>query len=145
MAGSFGSRIDELIAQVGTGNLVGRLEVDQVYAHVQHEDLSFKHPRGGEALYLTKPLLENMHEYLGWIADFTLRDEGPKAGMEYSLEHLSSQGVGVRAPLEFGNLRESGHPTIVDDGVTVYDRPPIQRRLTEHELEALHHATIRGY
>lgn len=44
--------------------------------------------------------------------------------------------VDVHAPVEFDNLRKSGHPTVTDDGATVYDRPPIVGRLSEEELRA---------
>lgn len=38
------------------------------------------------------------------------------------------------APVEFGDLRESGHPTVTDEGHTTYDRPPLVPRLSEAEL-----------
>ena len=33
------------------------------YALIQHEDLSFKHPRGGQAKYLEQPLRRNSGRY----------------------------------------------------------------------------------
>ena len=33
------------------------------YALIQHEDLSFNHPRGGQAKYLEQPLKENSTKY----------------------------------------------------------------------------------
>lgn len=62
-----------------------------------------------------------------------------------------SQAVFDHAPFEFGDLRGSGHPFVVDgghvrtgeDGKTditggdrVYDRPPAVHRLSEEELRA---------
>jgi hypothetical protein len=139
--GTFQDRVDELIERVGTGRLQGKLEVDQIYAHFQHEDLRLKHPRGGSAKYLEQPLFSNAQSYLEWLARFTLEPEGPKTGMEYAMEHLSGQ-VEMHAPVEFAHLRHSGHPTVQDEEQVVYDRPPIARRLTEEEIKRLYHAHV---
>jgi hypothetical protein len=141
---TFGGRIDQLIARVGPGVLEGRVVVDQVYAHYQHENLLLKHPQGGEPLFLTTPLYEFMDLYMGWVADSVLEENGPKTGMEKAVEHLAGQ-VAVRAPVMIGNLRESAHPSVTEDDEVVYDRPPLQRRLTEQELTALHHVAIRRH
>lgn len=39
------------------------------YALKQHEDMSFKHPKGGEAKYLERPMNENREKYKKHIAD----------------------------------------------------------------------------
>ena len=39
------------------------------YALIQHEDMSFKHPNGGEAKYLERPMNENRNRYKKMIAD----------------------------------------------------------------------------
>lgn len=39
----------------------------ETYALAQHEDLTFKHPQGGEAKYLENPLKENESKYLQHI------------------------------------------------------------------------------
>ena len=39
------------------------------YALIQHEDLSFKHPNGGQAKYLEQPLKENRDRYKKFVAD----------------------------------------------------------------------------
>lgn len=131
--GEFGARVDELIKQVGTGNLEGKVTVDQVYAQYQHEDLSLRHPGGGQAKYLEKPLMQDHPKYLQRIASEVL-DRGPEPAMERAMEDLS-QSVYDLAPIEFGDLKASGHPTVDDDGRTVYDRPPMMRRLTEEEID----------
>lgn len=46
--------------------------------------------------------------------------------------------VSVKAPVEWGDLRGSGHPTVDDNGETVYDRAPAVHRLSEEELRAKH-------
>lgn len=50
-------------------------------------------------------------------------------------KHLSDQ-VEITAPMFWGNLRESGHPSVDDNGAIVRDQPPKQHRLTEAELRA---------
>lgn len=137
----FADRIRELSALVGDGKLVGSVEVDQVYAKYQHEDLTLSHPRGGGARFLANPMYDGYHQYLQGIAEATLT-EGPAAPMSDAMEHLSDQ-IEQTAPVEFGNLRESGHPTVTSDGETVYDRPPIQRRLTDRELQEQKAAGVR--
>lgn len=137
MAGDFDERIAELLAKVGTGDLTGRVEVNQVYAQYQHEGLDLNHPHGGQAKYLEQPLMDKVSDYLQGIAD-DLLTAGPVDPMISAMEDLSGQ-VEKTAPVDLGNLRESGHPTVTDGADTVYDRPPVQRRLTEDELRALHH------
>jgi hypothetical protein len=134
MTGTFDARMDELAARVrsGRGTLAGSVEVDQVYAHVQHEHLEYKHPRGGMARYLASGLEDHHGEYLQAIADGVL-DDGGRDAMERSMEHLSGE-VYDRAPREFMDLRRSGHPQVRQGLDMLYDRPPLQHRLTEAEL-----------
>jgi len=134
MADTFGDRMISLGDQVGHGTLTGRVEVDQVYAHVQHEELSYHHPRGGGPLYLQQPLYDSSNTSLQRLADHTLDGDLTRA-MADSMEELSDK-VAEHAPVEFDNLRRSGHPTVTSDGAVVYDRPPQVPRLTEDELRA---------
>jgi hypothetical protein len=148
VAGTFGDRIDELKAMVGTGDLTGTCVVDQLYAQVQHEELTFNHPRGGQALYLQAPLLENYPHYLQTYADRLLEDGGEQAIVDAMEDLAEDGGVATRAPVLYSNLRASGHPMVDSDGVTVYDRPPRQHRLSEEELKALwrlHHPVPSKY
>lgn len=39
------------------------------YALIQHEDMSFNHPRGGQAKYLEQPLNQNRDRYKTFIKD----------------------------------------------------------------------------
>jgi hypothetical protein len=145
MAGDFGERIDELMERVGHGDLVGSVVIDQRYAAVQHNSLDFEHPRGGQALYLQQPLMEHHEDYLRKIAGGIL-DDGGKRAMEEVVEDLAEDGGVARlAPLEFGDLRDSGHPSVTEDGAVVYDREPRQHRLSDEELKAkyrLHHPHV---
>jgi hypothetical protein len=124
------------------------LVVDQVYAHYQHEGTAFRHPRGGQAHYLRDPLYGNLNHYLETWARGLLTTAGSgirDAGIKIA-EDLSKQ-VETHAPREFGDLETSGHPFVVDDGATVYDRPPKTPRLTEQQLKlkarGLHHTGPR--
>lgn len=134
MAGTFGDRLADLADQVGHGTLIGRVEVDQVYAKIQHEDLSYHHPRGGGPLYLQQPLYDSSNTSLQRLADHALAGDLTRA-MADGMEGLSDK-VAEYAPVEFDNLRRSGHPTVTSDGAVVYDRPPQVPRLTEDELRA---------
>jgi hypothetical protein len=114
--------------------LRGECEVDQAYAHAQHEHLDWRHPRGGGANYLRGPLMDRYRSYLMAIAA-TWTDDGGRRQMELAMEHLSDQ-VEITAPVEFWDLRRSGHPVVRLGGRVIYDRPPKQRRLTRNELRA---------
>lgn len=138
MASTFGDRIEELKARVGRGTLRGKVEVDQVYARYQHEHDEFKHPDGGKAHYLRDPLYANVDDYMRAVARTTLTEGGPKEGMKEAVEDLSAK-VYEEAPLEFGDLKASGHPSVTSDGAVVYDRPPRVPRLSEEELRIKGH------
>ena len=112
--------------------LRGQVTVDQVYAHYQHEHLEFRHPRGGQAMYLQAPLYEHFREYLDDYSRTVLHDGGQPA-MGRSMEHLSDE-VELKAPREFGDLMRSGHPEVHQGDRIIYDRAPKQHRLTEAEL-----------
>jgi hypothetical protein len=142
MTGTFSERIAELRHMVGDGQrLVGSVTCDQIYAHRQHEDLSYHHPRGGSAKYLEKPLMDGFRDYLGDYAKTVLRDGGQPA-MRRSMEHLSD-AVELTAPREWGDLRRSGHPQVALGERTVYDRAPKAARLTTEELRAKSRAILR--
>lgn len=134
MAGTFTERIEELRRMTGAPDpLTGTLIVDQLYAHYQHERLDLKHPRGGMAKFLQRPL---MARYPGYLDDYarTVLTDGGQAAMRRSMDDLSDQ-VKVLAPVEFGDLRRSGHPHVTQRG-TLYDRPPEVPRLSEAALRA---------
>lgn len=133
-AESFTAAMQRLAEKVGTGTVRGSVEVDQVYARYQHEGLDFKHPRGGQAKYLEQPLYSNVPVYMQDIAARVLVDDIEKA-MADVMEDLSGE-VFDKAPIEFLDLRASGHPTVTRNGAVVYDRPPMQARLTEEQLRA---------
>lgn len=134
MTSTFFARTDLLLEHVGNQDITARVIVDQVYAHYQHERLDLRHPRGGGAKYLEKPLYDHYGQYLKQYARRVLDDGGQRA-MKNAAEHLSDE-VEFTAPREFGDLLRSGHPVVTQDGHVIYDRPPKQHRLSEAELRA---------
>lgn len=137
MAGSasFEAALTKLSEAIGHEPLRGSVEVDQVYARYQHEGLDFKHPRGGQAKYLEQPFYANVPLYMRDIAARVLPRGDIVGGMADAMEDLSGE-VFDKAPIEFLDLRASGHPTVRRGGAVVYDRPPMQARLTEPQLRA---------
>jgi hypothetical protein len=141
-SGTFSERIDALRTMTGRGErLTGTLTCDQVYARYIHEHLEFRHPRGGTAKYLERPLMEHYRDYLSDYAKTVLHDGGQPA-MKRSMEHLSDQ-VELTAPVEWNDLRKSGHPSVEQGGRTIYDRAPKAARLTAEELKAKSRAILR--
>lgn len=138
----FDVRMQQLAERVGTGKMTGSVVVDQVYAKFQHESLDLRHPNGGQAKFLSEPLMKHHREYLTFVAERLLR-EGPEAGMKQSMDYLSAE-VLLNAPVEFGDLRRSGSPSVTDGATEIYRKPPIQRRLTALELAAKSKLRHRG-
>lgn len=129
---------------VGHGDLVGSVEVNQVYA--SPIDLGYwftgplaghtNHPRhGGQQHFLEDAFYDNAGEYADKLASQALEQGGLVDAMVDNVEHASGQ-VNATAPIEFGDLRRSGHPFVDDDGVRVYDRAPAVERLSRAQLEA---------
>lgn len=130
--GTFNERTRELADLIGSGKMVARVEVDQVYAKYQHERLDLKHPSGGKAMFLRDPLYSTAPDSLHHLASRLLL-EGPLPGMQHAAEAVAN-GVREQAPIEFGDLKNSSHVTVEDSGVIVHDRPPVAGRLTPGEL-----------
>lgn len=134
--GTFIAGMDELIAKTPQ-TVTGHVEVDQVYAHYQHEGVSFHHPDGGQAMYLKEPLFVKVGDYMDRLARGACTGDLVQAMID-NMEDLSNE-VYDRAPWEFGDLRASGHPWVEADGATVYDRPPMVKRLSEADLKIKSH------
>lgn len=137
--GTFLERIDALLKET-PHRVTGHVEVDQVYAHYQHEHPEFHHPDGGEAFYLKTPLYAKADDYLKHVAEGAIDHSGVHVvrAMEENMEDLSLE-VYHRAPWEFADLRASGHPIVEVDGVVVYDRAPMVHRLDKEELRIKSH------
>jgi hypothetical protein len=142
MTGTFAEQLGKLRELTGApGRIEAQVVVDQVYAHYQHEHVEFRHPVGGQAKYLEAPLMASYRDYLEDYARTVLSDGGHDA-VKRSVEHLSDQ-VELLAPVEWADLRRSGHPSVSQAGRLLYDRPPKQARLTEEELRAKSRAIMR--
>lgn len=137
----FAERIQELIDRTPS-HLHGTVIVDQAYAQIQHESMQFHHPRGGRAKYLGGPLIEKYQEYISNLAEGLLPGQLP-AAMIRNMENLSTAGVFENAPVEFADLKASGHPIVESDGMKIYDREPMVHRLSEEELRIK--ARLRDY
>lgn len=135
---SFTDRIEHLAAAVGHGTLTGRVVVDQVYARYQEVREDLRHPRGGQARYLRTALTTGHVDYLHRLAGRAVtRDGSDLAGaMTHNVEDITARQQQF-TPILFNNLKRSGHPSVSDGDRVVYDRPPLQRRLTDTELRAL--------
>jgi hypothetical protein len=142
VTGTFSERISALREKTGNGErLTGSVVVDQRYAHYIHEHLEFRHPRGGTAKYLERPLFDHHRDYLTDYAR-TVLDDGGQRAMERSMTHLSDQ-VEITAPREWGDLKDSGHPSVEQGGRLIFDRPPKAARLTAAELRVRSRAIFR--
>jgi hypothetical protein len=129
----FFDRIDELLHDVGRDHVTGSVEVDQVYAKYQHERLDLNHPHGGHAQYLKQAMVDHADEHMRRLAKHVLEPGGVADGMREVVDQVA-RDVHEEAPREFGDLRNSAHPTVVKDDVTTFDVPPLVPRLTEAEL-----------
>jgi hypothetical protein len=121
--------------------LIGSLERDQPYAKVQHEDLTLKHPNGGQAKYQEAALLGGYRRYLQGVAGAVL-DGRIESEMAEQMEALDGDS-GRLAPKDTTVLARSGHPVVRSQAHVVYDRPPEVPRLTPAEQRALR-AKVRG-
>lgn len=132
--GSFASNVGTLAAQAA-GPWRGKVEVNQVYAHNQHEHPEYNHPDGGEAFYLRNPLFNDIPIMFKMVAAKVLTEDGCDLddGLMDAMEHLSLQ-VYARAPWEFADLRASGHPQVWRMGKRIKNRPPNCHRLSPEEL-----------
>lgn len=134
--GTFAARITELQELVGKGRISGSVEVDQVYAHYQHERMDLRHPRGGGPGYLRNPLFQRAREFIQRVGSrFDDGRVGMDEAMGWAMEQLCVE-VMVNAPVEFSDLKFSGHPKVIDDGQTMYDRAPIIARLSDEQIKA---------
>lgn len=127
--------IQDLIERTGGPRVKATVTVNQPYAQDQHETLFYRHTSGGQAKYLEQPLFSG---HPGWIQDFAnellhttdAAREWGGVGRELKNE------VPKRAPIDFGDLRQSAGLTVKEGGAVVVNEPPVQGRLSEAELDA---------
>lgn len=125
--GSFFEKIEALEEDVGSGDLIGKLVVNQHYAEYQHETQGLNHPRGGGPFFLLKPFMEAGPGYVENLSDSVLNGFLIEA-MAENMEDLSPK-LDPAAPIDRDpnpiRLRRSGNPIVIDNGKEVYNRPPI--------------------
>lgn len=125
----FEQRIDELMRSVGTGSIVAGCKVNQPYAQNQHQTDSFRHPHGGRSHYLGGPLLENAFALVEQIARSSITPFGSLINRRMiDIAEWMAQAVLENAPKETGRLSLSGNPWVKDNGVLIYERPPLAPR-----------------
>lgn len=135
----FSERMHALAEAVGDGDLVMTCVVDQRYAEVQERHREFHHPRGGKAGYLGDHVLASQGAYCQKLADHAVTEEG--SGLHGAAEDVAKDmaaGVKRFAPVEFNDLRKSGHPSVTDSGHVVFDQPPEVPRLSDEQLRRKH-------
>lgn len=129
MPDSFDRRIDSLARSVGTGSIVAGCTVNQPYAQNQHQNTTFRHPHGGRSHYLGGPLMENAFALLEGLARGAITPFGSMIDRRMIDVAEEMAGYVLRyAPKETGLLSLSGNPWVRDNGVLIYDRPPIAAR-----------------
>lgn len=128
--------IQQLIDRTAGPNVEAKVVVDQIYAKFQHESLDLRHPRGGRAKFLEFPLFENRDAWIEEFAVGLLNARTSAANRWGGLGRKLVRRVAVEAPIEFGDLRQSGALTVKEGGSVIIDEPAIQRRLTEEEIDA---------
>lgn len=83
------------------------------YARIQHEDMTFNHPNGGQAKYLEQPARQLQAE----MASIVRRSVEAKNGLEEGLERAGNLLLDVSrdlVPVDSGDLRDSGKVEIVE-------------------------------
>lgn len=121
--------LEHFLHEVGNGAITAHLTVNQVYAHRQHVEKTWKHPRGGMAGYLEGPLELESALLFQMMADHLVSATGSDIveGMIGVSEKMNRM-VEDNAPRKYEILRYSGHPQVYDNDRIVYDRPPKQER-----------------
>lgn len=121
--------LERFLHAVGKGNITAQLTVDQIYAQNQHQTDSFQHPHGGRSHYLGGPLQEQSEKLVRIMADTLISREG--SDIVEGMIRVSEEMRGIvenNAPVLDYILRDSGHPTVIDDGVVKYDSPAKESR-----------------
>lgn len=138
--GDFHDKMQMLIDSTARGNITGEVVVDQVYAHYQEVNVTFRHPDGGQAYYMRDSLYEDLNGKMQKIADSVLDEEGthPEEGVKKVVDSVNDS-IKEKAPLEFGDLRGSGHRIVTVGQETVYDVPALIGRQSAEELKQKKH------
>lgn len=133
-AGSFVSRMEELSKLVGAGKVETSVRFDQAYAGRQERNLLNNHPRGGGPKYLHNALINEHRTHMERVAMELFR--GNTQVLYIRLGENISTKAAANAPIELGNLRQSGSVKVKVGGRNIYVREAARRRLTRTELNS---------
>ncbi len=141
---TFVERMEFAKELAGHGPLMGKLSVNQVYAHYQDSGVgprgkpagAFNHPRGGIAGYLSGTLLRDRNEYLGELATFLETESTLDEKMGDVVQTLQRQ-VFELAPREYWILRSSATGEVYRSGFRVRFYPAAMPRMSQAELNAM--------
>lgn len=123
MTSTFDGRMRYLGEQVGEGNLVSGVVVNQAYAQDQHET-PYKH-RNGQRNYLGQPLMDHAFELLERLARNTITTEG--SNLTDAAKDVAEDMAGYVqrfAPKDTSRLSESASPYVTSNGERIWERPP---------------------
>lgn len=150
---NFDERIEQLSAEIGQGKLEMLVEVDQVYAAPQERGFwetgpnagvrIRNHPGGGQTHALRDSLYVPINEHMATLTRAVLTEDGSRLhhGAVEVADDIADE-YAERAPVEVGDLRASASPSVIDDGVTTYHRPPTIPRLSRAALRAKAQANL---
>ena len=146
MGKTFREGCDELKRMVGSGTLTGTIANDQLYSHYQDSGFGphgtpaamFKHPRGGEAGFLSGQVNERRDEVMSAWARRVL--DGGLVPETIRLLRSFADQVFIRAPREFEILRNSTSLKLSDDRAPVFYQPAMIPRLSEAEIKAIRYS-----
>lgn len=127
MASTFFERIDHLDREVGHGDIIAGVTVDQPYAQDQHET-PYRHD-SGVWKYLGNPLSANAIELIMGLSRrvITVGGSDIDGGMIDIADEMS--GYVLRyAPKDTTLLSRSGNPWVRSNGVEIYNKPGAPRR-----------------
>jgi hypothetical protein len=124
----FSERVDSLIRSVGPGYIVAGCRVNQPYAQNQHQNTRFRHD-DGRSHYLGGPLIEHAFELVESLARGAITPFGSTIDRRMiDIAESMARYVLENAPKETGQLSLSGNPWVEDNGILIYDRPPLAPR-----------------
>jgi hypothetical protein len=83
------------------------------YARIQHEDMTFNHPNGGQAKYLEQPARQLQSEMTSIVRRSVEAKNGLEEGLQRAGELLLRESQAL-VPVDTGALRDSGEVIIVE-------------------------------
>lgn len=132
--GTFVDRMQELSKLVGTGKVETIVRFDQAYAGRQERNLLNNHPRGGGPKFLHNAIVGEHRTHIERVAMELFR--GNTQVLYIRLGENVANRAAASAPIELGNLRQSGAVKVKVGGRNIYVREAAQRRLTRTELNS---------